>query len=230
MHPRFFVKSARDVYVRFGWMAAARFLLDGMLNTFMFFDCLHIIVLDRAALKPLSAGGCTFDSRVATEAELNSMGADPRWEINDTKMSSFRTGDSCVLSLVDGQPAGYTWVHTVGSPELIPGLTLNIPAEYVYNYAGLTLPDFRGAGLQTYRHHSVLNHERWRNKRALLGYVRATNFASQRGQSKSGYKKVGTLWLLGTRNHFIAIPSRSLGELGIRRLSPRHGAARPETV
>jgi len=230
MHPRFFLRSARDVYVRFGWMAAARFLLDGMLNTFMFFDCLHIIVLDRAALKPLPAGGCTFDSRVATEAELNSMGADPRWEINDTKMSSFRMGDSCVLSFVDGQPAGYTWVHTAGSPELIPGLTLNIPAEYVYNYAGLTLPDFRGAGLQTYRHHSVLNHERWQNRRALLGYVRATNFASQRGQSKSGYKKVGNLWLLGTRNHFIAIPSRSLGELGIRRLSPRHGAARPETV
>jgi len=194
-----------------------------MLNTFMFFDCLHIIVLERAALKPVdSAGNCKFDSRIATEAELNSIRTDLNWGINDTKLSLHRTGDCCVLSFVDGQAAGYTWVHTMGRPELIPGLTISIPGEYVYNYAGLTLPEFRGAGLQSYRHHSVLNNERWRNRRALLGYVRATNFASRKGQSRSGYKKVGTFWLFGTRKHFIALPSKSLGEIGIRRLSVRH--------
>lgn len=233
MHPRFFLRSARDVYVRFGWVAATKFLLEGMLNVFMFSDCLHVIVLERTALKPLDpAATGKFDSRIATEAELHTMSSDPRWEINDTKLNFFRKGDCCVLSLVDGEPAGYTWVDTTGSPELIPGLTLSIPAEYIYNYAGLTLPDFRGSGLQTYRHHSLLNNERWRNRSALLGYVRATNFASQKGQFKSGYRKVGTLWLLGTRNHFIAIPSKGLAELGIRRLrsGQRDHTVRPETV
>ena len=223
MHPRFFLRTVRDVYVRFGWVAAAKFLLEGMLNLFMFFDCLHIIVLERTALKPLdSLASRRFDSRIATETELNNMSTDPRWEIGDTKLGFFRMGDLCVLSFVDGQPAGYTWVHTNGRPELIPGLTISIPEEYVYNYAGLTLADFRGAGLQSYRHHSVLDHERWKNRRALLGYVKATNFASRKGQFKSGYKKVGTLWLLGTRRHFIAIPSSSLVKMGVRRLFSKH--------
>lgn len=219
MHPRAFLGTTRDTFIRFGWVAAVKYVLESMINLFMFFDCLHIIVLERVALKPLDpAAGRRFDSRVATEAELLAMSADPRWEIDETKLRFARTGDTCILSLVDGKPAGYTWAHTIGRPELIPGLTLSIPREYVYNYAALTLPEFRGVGLQPYRHHSVLNNEMWLDRRALLGYVKATNFASRNGQAKSGYRKIGTVWLFGSRKRFFAVFSKRLKELGIQRL------------
>ena len=99
-----------------------------------------------------------------------------------------------------------------------------MPANFLYNYAGFTHPDFRGGGLQSYRHRSVLDNERWTDRRALLGYVAATNFASQRGQTKSGYRRIGTVWLIGTRRHFAALFSKSLRDIGIGRI-PNRGAA-----
>jgi hypothetical protein len=219
MHPRVFLGSIRATYVRFGWVAALKYALESVLNLFVFFDCLHIIVLERSALKPLDPEASKrFDSHIVSHEELVRMSQDPRWEIDEAKLKYSRMGDACVLSLIDGNPAGFTWAHTLGRPELIPGLTISVPADFVYNFAALTLPEFRGSGLQSYRHHSVLNNERWRNRRALLGYVRATNFASQKGQAKSGYRPIGKIWLIGTRKHFMAFFSRQLREIGIRRI------------
>lgn len=218
MHPRVFLRSLADVYRRFGVTAAARFLWTGLLNIVFFYDCLHIIVLERSALKPLPAQGeRNISSRLATLADLERLDADPGWEIGADKLALLRGGDSCILSLVDGEVAGYTWAHTRGRPELIPGLVLSLPDDLLYNYAGFTHPRFRGVGLQPYRHHAVLEQTAWGQRRALLGYVRATNFASQHGQAKSGYRQIGRIWLFGTRRHFLALFSRRLRELGIGR-------------
>lgn len=219
MHPRAFLGAIRATYKRFGLSAAVKGGLEGIVNAFIFVDCLHIIVLERAALKPLSPEAAKrFSSRVAAPEELARLSKEPRWEIDEAKLRFAAMGDTCILSLVDGHPAGYTWAHTLGRPELIPGLTLSIPSQFVYNFAALTLPEFRGVGLQPYRHHSVLDNERWKDKGALLGYVRATNFASQSGQTKSGYRRIGKIWLLGTRRHYAALFSKSLRDLGIRRI------------
>lgn len=145
------------------------------------------------------------------------MRQDPRWDISDERMRYFRTGDVCLLSYVDDRLAGYTWVHAQGRPELIPNLVIAVPGDYLYNYAGLTLPEFRGAGLQPYRHHAVLNQAQWKDRKGLLGYVRYTNMASRKGQEKSGYRRIGSMWLLGSRRHFAVYFSRSLKAMGIRR-------------
>lgn len=204
---------------RFGSVAAVQYALFTLVNKVMFFECFHVIVLDRGRVRPLEPKpGLTLSYRLAALQDLESMRPEPRWDISDERMRYFKAGDCCVLSSVDGQLAGYTWVHEAGHPELIPGLVVAIPPDYLYNYAGLTLPEFRGAGLQPFRHHVVLNHARWRDRKGLIGYVRYTNRASQKGQDKSGYRRIGTIWLLGSRKRFWSLFSRTLRDMGIRRL------------
>lgn len=223
MHPRYLLKSTLAIHAGFGWGAALLYLAQELVNGLCFFDCLHVIVLNRDALKPpQDARGPVCESRVASREDLQLLAADPRWAIDATKMSYFEAGDTCLLSCVDGQPAGYTWVHTSGRPEIIPGLRLELPQDYLYNYAALTLPEFRGAGLQSHRHHAVLGQIEWQDRVGLIGYVRATNFSSQRGQSKSGYRKIGRIWLWGRRRRFLAIFSRPLTQMGIKRAGSGH--------
>ncbi len=95
-----------------------------------------------------------------------------------------------------------------------------VPDSYVYNYAALTLPEFRGLGLQPYRHHQLLDSGLWHDKRGLLGYVFQTNYASRKGQAKSGYRRIGSIWLLGSRRHYLTWFTPALRRLGIRRLRP----------
>lgn len=222
MHPRSLLRrlgTIRDVHRRYGFVATLKFVVFRLVNAFIFFDCFYIIMLERACLKPLDVAQTQkFHSQLATLEDVERMRDDPRWDIGDTKIGYFKSGDSCVVSCIDGQPAGYSWAHSDGRPELIPGLVLSVPRDCLYNFASLTLPEFRGSGLQSYRHHSLLIQARWHDRRALLGYVRATNFASQRGQAKSGYKRVGAVWLIGGRRRFIALFSRTLRQMGIRRL------------
>lgn len=209
----------RDLRSRYGTLALLQHVLHRALNAVVFFDCMHIIVLERGQLRPLDAApAATLRSRLATRADLEAMRANPALGINATKLANFDAGDACLLSYAGDALAGYTWAHTLGRPELIPGLRITVPDSYVYNYAALTLPEFRGLGLQPYRHHQLLDSGLWRDKRGLLGYVFQTNYASRKGQAKSGYRKIGSIWLLGRRHRFVTWFSPALRRLGIRRL------------
>jgi GNAT superfamily N-acetyltransferase len=149
----------------------------------------------------------------ATLAELRRRGD---WAIDEVKLAHWREGDLCLLSLVDGQPAGYTWVHERGCPQILPGLRLRLPPGMLYNFAGYTHPGFRGLGLQGLRHRAVLEHPRWASADALLGWVKTTNHASRRGQARSGYVDIGRVVALGTGAHAWRWCSSSLAAHGIR--------------
>ncbi|MCC7463307.1 MAG: hypothetical protein IT480_12695 [Gammaproteobacteria bacterium] len=214
--------TLHDLRDRYGTLAMLQHAVHRLLNALLFVECMHIIVLDRERLRPLDpALAAQLQSRLATRTDLEAMRASPDLGINATKLANFDAGDACLLSYAGGRLAGYTWAHTLGHPELIPGLVIAVPAEYVYNYAALTLPEFRGLGLQPYRHHQLLDSGLWRDKRGLLGYVFQTNFASRKGQSKSGYRRIGSIWLFGSRRRFITWFSPALRRRGIGRLRPR---------
>ena len=209
----------REMRERFGLGAACKFALNAAINKLVTFNCLHIIVLDRehlAEAKPVP--GKEFTTRRATSEDLEVMRNDPAWGINDKFMEQFTGGDVCLLSFVNGELAGYTWAHDLGHPELMPGLSISVPREYLYNYGALTLPKFRGSGLQAFRHRLVLTQPEWADRKGLLGFVMYTNFASQKGQGKSGFRKIGTLWLLGKGDHMLTWRTGALRRLGIERL------------
>jgi len=212
------VRFFEETRSRYGLGAALSVSAHRLVNTVMFFDRLDVILLERSRLAPLDEKQKgKFSSRLALRADLERLQAIEGWGINQEKMQQFDQGAQCILSYVDGELAGYTWADPVGRPELIPGLRIRVPREYLYNYAGFTDPRFRGSGLQAYRHHSVLGNEAWLDRRGLLGYRRFTNFATLKGQNKSGYHKIGSILLWGSKQRFHAHFSRSLRALGIAR-------------
>lgn len=204
---------------KFGWGATLHYALHRLVNRFFLLERLHIIVLDRdklRAVRPKEAVRLSW--RLASIEDLQEMRKDAKWDIGEDKIGLFRAGDKCILSFVDDRLAGYTWTHTAGRPTLLPGLTISVPAQYLYNFAALTLPDFRGHGLQPYRHHAALTSGLWGDRRGLLGFVRATNYASRHGLVKSGYRRIGTIWRFGSRRAFRVYCSPSLGRIGVRRI------------
>jgi len=212
-------QALQERYARFGAVKTLKHAAFRLVNRILRFDCLHIIVLDREHLLPLDPGNPhRLSAKNATLEDLREMERQGHWEINHSKVACFHAGDTCLLSYVDSQLAGYTWAHTGGCPELVPGLRLSVPREYLYNFAAFTLPQYRGCGLQSFRHHALLHDPRWADKKGLLGFVIHTNYSSQRGQDKSGYRRIGGIWLLGTRSTFYAHIGKKLRGMGIRRL------------
>jgi hypothetical protein len=208
---------------RFGEAKMLKHVIYRLINRFCYFDCLHIIVLTRENLKPLDLTNAhRFSTRIATLQDLKEMDKQGCWHIHPKKVEFFNQGDTCLLSYVDDRLAGYTWAHTNGCPELVPGLRLSVPHKYLYNYAGFTHPDYRGYGLQSFRHHELLNYHLWRDRKGLLGFVIHTNFSSKRGQDKSGYKRKGNIWLIGSKSHFCALIGKNLRSMGIKRISKIH--------
>jgi hypothetical protein len=168
---------------------------------------MNIIVRDRAvaAVRPGADGETT--ARLATLADLK-MQANPSWHPRHARV--FQGRRLCLLSYATLRL--YAGAHA-GRPELIrPGFRAD-----TRTIRGADV-EFRGLGLQPYRHHQLLNSGLWQDKRGLLGYVFQTNFASRKGQTKSGYRKIGSIWLLGSRRRFITWFSPALRRLDIRRL------------
>lgn len=213
-------QGLKELRSRFGAAKAFRHTVFRLINRFLYLDCLHIIVLDRENLRPLHPSNAhRLSTKFATLEDLQEMEEQGCWEIEQRKLEFFNQGDTCLLSYVDNKLAGYTWAHTKGCPELVPGLILSVPREYLYNYAAFTLPEYRGYNLQSFRHHELLNHHRWKDKKGMLGFVRHTNYSSKKGQDKSGYRRIGGIWLVGKKSNFCALIGKNLRNMGIKRIN-----------
>ena len=238
MHPRAELRAVTRTWRRHGAWAAFQQALEVLVNALVPFERLHIIELSRPVAQTIadappdssvpSTGrlgqtsqrlDAAFSTRFADEATLDVLQCDGGWGIDETKRALLRAGNTCVLSLVAGRIAGYTWVHTQGSPEFLPGLRLQLPQGALYNFAGFTHPDFRGAGLQARRHQALWAQPVWADRDLMFGYVKATNFASRQGQARGGYRKVGTVLRLGPDGRWWTWLSPALRRRGLRWLT-----------
>jgi len=246
VHPGTYLRSVARIWRRHGTWAACQWGLEALINGLVPFERLHIIELRRdaaiacgrldppqeasrcgAGRPPAAATAPAFSTRRADEATLEALQREGGWGIDETKWALLREGNTCLLSLVDGRIAGYTWVHTQGRPELMPGLRLQLPEGALYNFAGFTHPEFRGAGLQARRHEAVLAQPDWADYPSMFGYVKATNFDSRRGQARSGYRKIGMVMQLGSRGRLWTWLSPGLRQRGFQHLAEASGPSRP---
>ena len=209
---------AERTYRQFGALAAAASVLDRVLNAVIRAESLKIIVRERSQVRLDPETSTRFTYRPASRADLEAMRLDPRLDIDESKLRRFDEGDLCLLSFVDGEIAGYTWSHHGNEADLMPGLRISVPSHYFYDYAALTLPEFRGLGLHALRQDQLFETEMFSDKAGLIGFVRSTNYPMLRTLPKRGNKTVGTVWLIGGRRHFLAVFSRSARRLGMRRL------------
>ena len=187
----------RSEYKRFGLGKSLLSALDRGVNRFLRVDCLKIRVFDRERFKrPKNDGTARITCRFASYDDLIRMQEENIWEIGEDKIKNFLDGDYCLLSFVDSDLSGYNWVDLKGKPFIEGNLSIQIPADYIYGYASFTLPRFRGKKLMLYRRDALLNNPAWKEKRGLFAYVKATNWSSLRGQEKSRYQTIGTIWLI----------------------------------
>jgi hypothetical protein len=227
---KFTFQALNELRSRFGAAKTSKHAFFRLVNKFLYFDSLHVIVLDRENLRPLDPSNAhRLSTKIATLEDLKKMEEQGCWEIEQKKLEFFNQGDTCLLSYVDNKLAGYTWAHTKGCPELVPGLILSMPREYLYNFAAFTLPEYRGYNLQSFRHHELLNHHLWKDKKGLLGFVRHTNYSSKKGQDKSGYTRIGGIWLVGKKSNFYALIDKNLRSMGMKRINSSLSAGMKKT-
>jgi len=215
-----YLHACKEHYGHFGFGRTVLHALERLINRVVWAECYYMVVLDRERTRERGAASPNKMSvRVASRDELLAMRNEGTWPIDDFLLEQAEEGDLCFLSFCGGELAGYVWAHVDGQPLLFPNLRLRLPDDYVYNYAGFTLPKFRGLGLQSVRHHALLDDERWRkNVLGLIAFVSCTNWASIRGQTKSGYRRIGRLWLFGVKNHFVTFRSRAVRKFGAARI------------
>lgn len=214
------IKAFKELHSRFGMARTLQFAIFRQINKLFYFDCLHIIILNRENLKPLDPAKTTrFSAKIATREEIVEMEKQGCWGQPPKALEYFDRGDICLLSYVDNKLAGYTWALKSECPTFVEGLTVRAPHEYLYNFCGFTHPDYRGYGLQSFRHHALLNHQRWKDRKGLLGFVVHTNRSSRRGQEKSGYKRIGKIYIIGTKSKVFAYIGKSLRNMGIKRVN-----------
>lgn len=217
------LKTLEEFRSRFGAVKTLRHAVFRLINRIIYFDCLHIIVLDRDDLKSLDPVKThRLSAKVATLKDLKGMEKQGCWNIHQRKIDFFNQGDTCLLSYVDHNLAGYTWAHMSECPEFVTGLRLRIPNDYLYNSSAFTHPDYRGYGLQSFRHHELLSLHQCRNKKGLLGFVVHTNYSSMRGQQKAGYKQIGNIYVIGSKSHFYTLIGKNLRDMGIKRVNKNY--------
>ncbi len=216
---KFVFRSLGELHSRFGVARTIQHAAFRLINKFIHFDCLNIVVLDRDNLKPLDpAKTSRLSTKIATLEDLEEMEKQGCWSLPKKAIEFFNRGDSCLLSYVDNKLAGYTWILKNGCPSLVPGLSVSLPEGYLYNFCGFTHPDFRGYGLQSFRHHELLNNQQWSSRKGLFGFVVYTNRSSQRGQHRGGYTKIGNIYIIGFKSHVYAYIGKNLRSMGIKRV------------
>jgi GNAT superfamily N-acetyltransferase len=214
------IRAFKELRSRFGTARTLQFAIFRQINKFFYFDCLHIIILNRENLRPLDpAMTARISAKIATREEIVEMEKQACWGLPPKALEYFDRGDTCLLSYVDNKLAGYTWALKSECPTLVEGLTVSAPHEYLYNFCGFTHPDYRGYGLQSFRHHALLNHQRWKDRKGLLGFVVHTNRSSKRGQQKSGYRTIGKIYIIGTKSKVFTYIGKSLRNMGIKRIN-----------
>jgi len=141
----------------------------------------------------VSAGKAARPARChrATRQEVERLVAEGHQEAE--ALPIFEQGDACLVQMVEGRVAGLVWVSMRPVVELLPGTSLRVPEDAVYSYRTWTHPDFRGHGLQSVRHQSILDFAREQGRRRFFAFVRSTNFESLKGVRKSGCKPIGSV-------------------------------------
>lgn len=218
------LRLLKDQIKRFGLASGIVFVFDSIVNRFVAFRVLHVVLLERSRVKKLPMVGDTeFSCRVTTvesyQKVLNELDPQLVEEFRlETYVQDAKNGDLLLLNYAGDELAGFTCAHLGGKPYLLPGLRLKVPDSVVYNFSAFTFPKFRGRNLQGIRHYELLHLEPCKDKVGLIAYVSYNNFRSLRGVSKSGYRVIGKIWVIGRGDRMIIKLSKGVRQFGIRLL------------
>ncbi len=202
---------------RFGLQTAILGSLYNLTKRIGILEILYIIMNDRRNIrKPKLKFNEKMLFKIATRQDLLTLKDQGEYQIDEEKLDLFDRGELCLLNYSNDEVAGYTHAHVSGRPILKPHLELEIPDNMIYNFAGFTLPKFRGRNHHGMRHYELMQLPQCLNKRYMIGYVEFDNFAALRGDRKSGYAKIGYILVLGIARWKFIYLSKDLRKHEIR--------------
>ena len=158
----------------------------------------QVLVIERAYVLELttppkpSAGGDRL-TRLATPDDIVALARDPVWDLEADAAELLERGHRCVLSVVEGDVAGYAWMnpHRMVIPKLRTAFSLRNGEAHIYK--GFTHPHHRGSNL------GVDRFAFWARElgsdgrpRRLLTDFAFDNFATLARSQRTGLSRVAT--------------------------------------
>ncbi len=171
-------------------------MLYKAINSIFCVRILNIMCLAAGDVSPeLAATPLPFRFEVLGEAALRQYARIPGNNLDPEFVSrAYRRGDRC-YGFLDGENlASFLW-YAAGPGELGPGLLVDFPRQYTYVYHGYTCPGYRGQKLFRLAFDQALRDHAARGSRGLLCYVEGNNFTSQCAMRRTGFRRVGRVFL-----------------------------------
>lgn len=212
MH-RLFSKFARIGQTRrqFGWLAAARQVVDGIGRRLFRRRAIEIVWLALANLPLELPEGEHWSFRKLTAKEVAEYALDPANDLDHEMIERIiRRGDVCFAALDGHRLAAYGWYARHGiEPEHCFGFGLEYPDDVAYMYKGFTHNDYRGRRLHGIAMGLALQDLHRDGVDSLVSSIDWTNAASIRSCRRLGYEFLGlaTRWSFLGRTHMSVPPA-----------------------
>ena len=139
-----------------------------------------------------------YEFRWARPDEVLAAAADtePEWMELPRVTAQLERGERCMAAFLDGRLVSCTW--SARSGPLVPGLTINVPADHVYGHEAKTRAAHRGKGLYAALVLTAAR-EACREGMDMVGYVYAGNSKAVCGSIRMGRMRSGLIVCRGGR-------------------------------
>jgi GNAT superfamily N-acetyltransferase len=170
---------------------------------------------------------------LATPEDLSEIAGRPEWDMGDTSYEDvlhlYEDGHRCVLNIMDGEIAGYSWMNPdrIVIPKL--GVAFSLNDDELYIYKGFTHERFRGRRLGADRFARWMSEASKFGARRLIVDFAFDNRATTVRIKRLGLTMIGTGTLIGRKSRCIRRYSKGLRERHVDLIDPefvaRNGAA-----
>lgn len=133
--------------------------------------------------------------RFLDDRQLAELAAQPDGTLTPSAArAAIARGDECFGAFDGDQLACYAWYSN--QPTDDDGLTVQFSPDYVYSYAAVTLPEYRGRRLHPIRMNRVLREYLARGRKGIVSTIDSQNFRALRGAAKLGVEEIGYVVVL----------------------------------
>jgi len=185
--------AAMRHFVRFGTRRSVARAAYGVMHRAAGVRIVDCFRLDRRDLRSVRLSAA-FEPRWLTPGEVMAVAGDPRLVLDwPWRALALERGDAC-LGLFDGDRlASFSW-YAVEPTPILGDRRLRFPADRVYTYHGLTLPEYRGRRLYAAGRSLALKHYAARGYQGLVTCIERINYASKRSSRVLGFVPCGSLY------------------------------------
>jgi len=181
------IAAYKAIYQRFGLLATLHDFCISAIEKIVRFRLLLIYVhknLGPINTPPIPGLDIRVMSAEELEAHVGAPGLDlPRSHIEQ----ALANGDKCIGAFLDNQLCSYAWyAHNASTSS--NRLVTRFSSDYAYTYKNLTLPAYRGRGIQRWVKNYALSLYQAEGKKGVIVAIDSNNFSSRRTTAAVGAK------------------------------------------